>query len=242
MQFTKHYKSQKHLLLYFLVLGCLQVCGQTVTGFSASESMKLKSAIPNCSSTLFGELYANGGDFRLPGGDIVILFKNDKVKKKVKTKYNGSYQTEIPGGVYSVTVQIPGHPVYRRANIRVKCGSKLMVNIHVYVGIFSHSGDVPRPTVHFFSPLEDWSHDERLDPVIAFTSKEESVYENAVFTLNQFTIVADKLRVDWKSRVITAEGAILFEDGDTRLLYSKLTIKFATSRLSISSVRFVQNN
>ena len=63
--------------------------------------------------------------------DAVVTIQNPKVKRRVKSGYEGEFEIELPAGIYELTVEAGGFCKFYGESLKVKHKETEMVNIHM---------------------------------------------------------------------------------------------------------------
>jgi hypothetical protein len=182
-------------------------------------------------------------DTAAPGAQ--VTFESDKVSKTVSTDKNGWYEADLPVGFYTMTVSAMkrGFREYRRPLFRAASSTNLTLDATVAPGM-SCDLVVPRGSEHTITAEESQDECGGLD-LFAVPSKDGvpfqlsidypgrqridggNIYESRnlpelkipiLVTYNLFTLQANRVEYDVRSRTLRATGDVLVEgvDGTTQ--------------------------
>lgn len=167
---------------------------------------------------------------------------SDGAEREVFTNEEGSYEVELPVGVYSLETESQGFVPFERADFLVRRNSVTMINVAprpssapagvLYVGPPDQAPRFPKdekPETDEFSvrhpsgvPLE-----VRID----YASKKQrggfTTYDGVVMSCNALIVYADRMVVETKRKRgrMEAEGNVIVEDGKRRLRAKRVVVE-----------------
>ena len=164
----------------------------------------------------------------------MVTYSNWTIKKSTMVSVEkGEYDLLLPAGIYDVTLATGmNKPPFKRSRIEHSCSNTLKVNLWIHPYCVSGC----RSNVFSKTLPKDWSENRQLDIVItntgSKTSKEGKVYYVGLLTYNNYTVYAEELVVDSKAKIITAKGKVRVEDGESRQVYDRVTMRFSKDGLT----------
>jgi hypothetical protein len=174
--------------------------------------------------------------------DLEGFESSDEVEREVVTNKEGSYEIELPVGVYSLETESQGFIPFERADFLVLPNSMTMINIvpkpsSVPVGVLyvGPSDKAPRFPEDKKPETDEYTvmHPSGvpLEIRIEYAKKKErggfNIYNNVVMSYNALIVYADKMSVDTKKKRgrMEAEGDVIVEDGKQRLKAKKVVVE-----------------
>jgi hypothetical protein len=172
---------------------------------------------------------------------INVTFQGEQLTKTVTTNEVGVYEADLPLGVYSMTTQGRGFVSYRRPLFRVTSPTTAVLNATLSIGnpcgdmVIGNSSGRPVTDEEMRAATEHCRRDEVFEIPAAdgakfqlsirygsregqgtahsYTGEKTRQYETPVFVAyNLFSLRADKVAYDEKSRIVEASGNVVVED------------------------------
>lgn len=175
-----------------------------------------------------------------------VTFKGEQITKTVSSDSRGRYEAELPVGAYTMTASWSGVEKYRRPQFRVESARAITLSITFYPDapncdpVFSRLASPdgtpksPAPTQDDYNdvcggqdslPIPS-EHGLTFDLLIQYSNRKRADDENTyghdargpVFVAyNLFSLEADRVIYDVKSRTIAASGNVLVGDGSEKM-------------------------
>jgi hypothetical protein len=103
-----------------------------VTGlFPIAEQGRLAVLADNLRASKIAGVVVDANDARIVGATIRI--ENARLSRVVQSGDEGTFEVEIPAGVYRITVEMDGFERFVLSTFRVKAGARESVQIHMKV-------------------------------------------------------------------------------------------------------------
>lgn len=211
-------------VLLTVLLLCAATLGQSAT--AASQTFHVRGTITDQSGAVFSKAK--------------VAFKSEQFEKTVTTNEHGVYETDLPFGNYTMTAQVLGFRPYRRPLFRVTATETIAFDFTLPVQptcdltVVSSDGGVGTPEDweeakrHFclredsFSipsndgvPFQIWIRyvKHNVSGNRYFYTGEKGPNDDPVFVAyNLFSLRADEVIYEAKSRTITASGNVVAID------------------------------
>jgi hypothetical protein len=176
-----------------------------------------------------------------PIAGVEVKFEGEKTAKSVSSDANGYYETELPAGVYAMSVSWGAKERYRRPQFIISASQIIILDINLQPDDAS-CDPLVREIVHADGtrisrePTQDDFKDAcggrdyfpipseqmlTLDLLIQYSNRQRSGGKNTYYdaqgavlvAYNLFTLTADKVVYDAENRTISAAGGVVAEDG-----------------------------
>lgn len=207
--------------------------------------------IPTSSrGSVVGTVMDQRGSVILLPRPIVVFEKKNRVTETVVDE-RGQFRITLPTGTYNITTRIPGFYPFRRSKFNLIAGETVMINVIPTPQILDRGTTVSaKESIDRRVPLPKFDEvlffpKSVLRGVIQFVAKRnvdgEITYEDAVFSYDNVTVYADKLRLNRKALRLRASGpGVIFEDGNERKEVSSIIILFKEGKLFVDVTGQVQ--
>lgn len=206
-----------------LVVCILLLASEATASFSQTSQCKVGGQI----GARFGGIEPNA----------TIVFEDAKMERRAVSDRNGAYSVLLPSGVYDILIKRWSVLRYRRARISVSCPIDLTLNIYTLPECVSYGC---RQTGYYFSAFNGWTKNRILNVLVAYYSRRKSgtkiEYIDAVLTYDKYTVFADKMIHDVKSKTFLAKGKVWIEEGNDRRYFDKLKITFQEDGLRFVNI------
>lgn len=216
------------------------ICNAALTVLLVCVSVSAQSAPPHSRTfRVHGTIRASTGSI-VPRAE--VTFKGEQITKTISSDSRGRYSAELPIGTYTMTASSAGVEKYRRPLFRVESARTITLSITFYPDapncdpVFSRLAS-PDGTPKSPPPTQDDYNDVcggrdylpipsggglTFDLLIQYSNRQraddKSTYRHdargPVFVAyNLFSLEADKVIYDVKSRTIAATGNVVVADG-----------------------------
>jgi hypothetical protein len=160
-----------------------------------------------------------------------LTFSNADSNQKVKSDPDGSYHLKLSPGVYTVAFMLGfNDPHYRRSKVVLSCPEG--ANITTWMHPFCASGCVGHGLSENLG--REWTggtHDAVISYLGSSRSSGGRIYRAAVLTYKNYTLSAQEITLNPRSREIHAQGDVVFENGSGLQTYTEKTFGFAPEGL-----------
>jgi hypothetical protein len=175
---------------------------------------------------------------------VKVTFRSEQLSKTVNTNDLGTYEADLPIGVYTMTAQSPGFNFYSRPLFRVASPTTAVLNAMLRIGnpcgdmIVINSSGGPATDDQMKAATERCRREDvftiptgegiEFQLSVRYGSREADgrtyryigetrPYETPVFVAyNLFSLRADKVSYDEKSRIVEASGNVIVDDESGR--------------------------
>jgi hypothetical protein len=165
----------------------------------------------------------------------IVEFKSAKMTNSTKSDLDGAYSLSLSPGIYEIKVKRASELRYRRARLAVSCPNNIVLNIYVLPECVSYG--CRSPGFGFSNFTYGWTKSRSLDLLIAYNTSKKSknriTYKDAMVTYDKYTLSAEKVVQDLRSKTITAEGNGWIEDGKGRRTFTTLALAFGSHGFQI---------
>lgn len=167
---------------------------------------------------------------------VVVSYMNFNIRKTAKADAAGKYSLKLPHGVYEISITRGASKArYQRAKIAISCVEDIQITVVLLPECVSFG--CQRAGYSFATFAKSWTLRSDLNMVIAYDKKTKfrgrALYDHAVLTFDTYTLSADKIIQDFKSKRIFAEGRVWIENGMHRSNFDKLTMRFTNDGIRI---------
>lgn len=100
------------------------------------------SSAANLSASIRGTVNASGGA-HVAGATVTVNNQETDVVFSTRTRSDGSYEIQLPIGVYSLTIQVPGFQTFTVFGIKLDNNTKFTQRIEVLAGKMTDNVLVP---------------------------------------------------------------------------------------------------
>lgn len=167
---------------------------------------------------------------------VEITFKNQRIAKVAITDEEGNLRVGLRPGIYDTLFKIGiNKPRYERAKIAVPTagGRELIIVILPWCP----SLGCPKDTLRFAKFGQGWTRQRSLNMHIVYSSKKKSragtVYGYAMFTYDTYTVFADQIVQNFKTKTLNVKGKGWIEDGSGRKEFNGLVIRFTKAGIAV---------
>lgn len=201
------------------------------------------AGMPNQTPTDSGVGYLTGvvldtNNSAVAGATVTV--ERGEAKYLITTGQDGSFNIQLPVGIYRIRAENPGFCLSRRAAFRLRPSITTTINLRLIVCPLVHSlilegRKAKGETSRYQSPFKEeefsvTSSGEPLTLLVQYGARivrghdiqykgfrlTDGRWFGAIVTHDIFTIYADKVRFNAKSLLIEAEGNVIFENGTER--------------------------
>jgi hypothetical protein len=174
----------------------------------------------------------------------IVLLEGETGVTAATLDEQGQFRVVLPVGTYNITTRIPSFYPFHRAKFNVIAGKTITINVVPSLRVLARGTSVssnhlpeavaPPPKFDEIQVLPK----SGLSGVIQFVTKRivdgEATYMDAVFSYDNLTIYAERLRFNQKPFRLMASGArVVFEDGNERKDVGGVIIQIKEGRLIV---------
>ena len=217
--------SNRRALVFTLWFLCFagSVCAQK----APTQTCKITGTVTDLSDAIVG------------GGQLFFISKATTHKTQIT---EGTFEVELPQGTYDILSEFQKH-----ANLIISCRNDPPVHIYSLPACVSEG--CPKLGADFDVYESGEAETEALNLVIAHYKKKKSrdqiIYSKAILTYQHYTVIADELVVDRKSRQLTWRGDCSIDDGFGKKKCTETSLNLApqimNSNGKVRTVTDVQN-
>jgi len=169
--------------------------------------------------------------------NVLVEFVNARSASETystRTDVNGRYSVRVPANIYEIRLKRGvDYANFNRATIGLTCSDSVQINLYLLPECVSYGCTRAGYQFDLFTGAD--SKFQNL--VIAYASKKKAkgraIYENAVVTFGGYTLNANEVIQDTRTKVMWAKGPGWIENGQDRKIFNdRLEIDFASELLN----------
>lgn len=171
-----------------------------------------------------------------------IIISGDGSTRRTVTDNEGTYEIEVPAGLYTITTEVPNYFPFQRAPFRVKAQTSTLINLSLRPKI-PDLGHGEGTQLNYESlPLPNSSSDAQRVVMQFGNRKEDSDiihYSSAILSYDAWTISASNIEFHKSSFRFRSTDTVVVEDGHQRIYVKQAELYFVRNSPTVDLTRGV---